>query len=392
MAAEWPEDMLPQEGRFPSLAEAVHYAQKHAFSRHYQVVPRKEDSWFLCCDKKTKDSIDEARDMSTRLPDEKKWERKSCGFKLEIEKTPKGYFLKHTQHSQHNHKPSGHLFTHINSSIAHCAWYRTCEYDEQDREALVLEEKARLGTELEGEFHRDYRLKDIKRDTAKMLKELRERRLGNKVPMQVVAEVLQNPLMRGPISSNNFFFYHTDVYRWWKTYHEVLIIETSNTLKLRDSIAYRVIAFFAQDCNNRTFPIATCVTDNVKKRGEKPGYLFALEELQKVMKEFGIPEPEVVQTNAEPAEFEEQWRDAFPDARLIVDNYKLRLDEAWDKAEELIEDPKAQSEAIDRWARLADYAFENDKLQTLKEAIDYPHTKHREFYQTMYDIRLSVYT
>ncbi|KAG5358326.1 hypothetical protein CJU89_4842 [Yarrowia sp. B02] len=72
--------------------KAVLYAQEHAYMRNYQVVLRRyENLWYLCCDKKPVDELDEEIASRKMLRDDSRdnvnMERKTCPFKMHIIKT-----------------------------------------------------------------------------------------------------------------------------------------------------------------------------------------------------------------------------------------------------------------------------------------------------------------
>ncbi|KAG5358325.1 hypothetical protein CJU89_4841 [Yarrowia sp. B02] len=231
---------------------------------------------------------------------------------------------------------------------------------------MVLEENALLGTtEYSVMIHGDWLADKIQ----KTLQKLRSRRLGGKKAMDVVTEVLQNPLVRGSVSNKNFFACHTAVYRWWKSFPEVLIIEDSTVLKTRGGAKHRLLNFSVLDSHSIPFPVAGCA---VRHREDKPGYVFAFQELRKVMEEFGIAEPTYVQTNSECAEFEKWCKEAFPKSVVYVDNRHARTAEAKEVLEAMPSEGMENAKgAYLRWAAIV----EETELRMFKNEQNFEYRK-----------------
>lgn len=145
--------------------------------------------------------------------------RKSCNFAVRIDPEGDKWFLRHIEgRSEHNHAPNVHPEAFLENAL-----FEKHTRDETDFENL-----------------------------------------------------LKCPFVRIRKHDNDTFFAHTDGYRLWKTYPEVMLVE---------DIAQGVIMFRGIDCHGQTFPVAACIVD------DDPNWNWIFTQLKELLDDYNIAHP-----------------------------------------------------------------------------------------------------
>lgn len=266
LATSWPEDMLPGEQSFPSPEAAIHYAMNHAFPRHYQLLQRYENNTiFLYCNRMSHDEMDTKWNkdyLAIRVRD-------SCKFALRVDRDQDNdtWHLKHVENcSEHNHMPN------IDPKV----------FPENE---IFIERSSNAKTP---DFSDTY-----------------------------LEQLLNAPFIFSRTNGSNLFFAHTQGYRFWRAYPEVMLIEDVLCRTINEK-HYRVVMIRGVDCHDEAVPIAAAVVHVIEDddKNETAVYRWILEQLTALLEAFNLPNPGFVQVRCDAFE---ACQKTFPDSYIFLD-------------------------------------------------------------------------
>lgn len=290
MTTVWPDNVLPMELSFPSPEDAINYAMSHAYYCQYQVVPRFRDNiLFLQCSRMHKDD-DEEVEMTNR---------KSCNFALKLDHNEDTgeYRIRHIPNrSTHNHPPNIHP-----SSLKD-----NRHFDKLMTLPSFASEAAMLDT-----FKRDpdkNLLKEVnewypeetftKEDVDRLLLDTQQSRLEGKTPLEALYKLFESPLLRARCNSVNgtIFFAHTQGYRMWRAYPEVVLVDASQGRVVNDKYL-RLVMIKGVNCHDLSFPIAACLVEKTSARDpiDSDTWRWIFNQLKDLQKDHSISPPQFIQ-------------------------------------------------------------------------------------------------
>lgn len=322
LATVWPSNTLPEEQSFPSPEDAINYAMSHAYYCHYQVVPRfLNNTTLLQCSRMQKDDEDngDEEDMTNR---------KSCNFALRIDYDDESsgeYHLRHiAERSFHNHPPNihpsslkdNHHFEHLLDVPNYASEIAMLDTLKRDPDKDLLKEARKRYPE--ESFSRG--------KIDKMLYDTQQARLEGGTPLQALYKLFGSPLIRARCRSSNpdarpdtIFFAHTQGYRLWRAYPEVVLIDASQGREV-DGKYYRLVLIKGINCHDLSFPIAACLVEKTSARDpiDVDSWRWTINEFKEMQTDYDIAAPHFIQSscNLESISVCEQ---VFPGAHVYMD-------------------------------------------------------------------------
>lgn len=342
----WPADMLPDEESFSSTHEAVHYAMLHAYPRFYQLVPRRdEENFMLHCNRMSADEVD-TRKVTTRH---------SCKFALRVEhdKTDDKWVLKHVEGcSQHNHAPNTHLGVFEENLPFEPVVLDPTRFDFKGIVNLgKLMDAYKAGYK---PTYGDYGLPFHFQGS----------------PEEGIEELLKSPHVRHARDANgNLFLAHTQGYRWWRAYPEVVLVDDTDVHMVDETHPHRTVVIRGVDCHDKSFPIAACICPLNSKRADISSSTWAwiYNQLKELLQDYKVAFPGFFQATGT---FEglDRAAEAFPDAHVHLDPECIA---AWTKktASSFFKPLSKAKKLLVTWKKAIDNFDEDgvkDKLADLK--------------------------
>lgn len=334
------QDVIPPPTGYELLEEAVFFAVKHAFTHHYQLVPRfRNRTWYLHCDHMPEDAIDKINIQELKERLRETWVdqtvRERCRFTLKVDHTGGKYSVIPTSDSVHNHSPSCHPIAHIDSfeSLFNVYFRTLYSCDDSINEARVTAGEAPLY----GPFQ-----------VIAAWKSFPDLRIKGTTPVKAVVKLLHSPHLRGALqysvdSPGSIFFAHVEGYRYWKTYPEVVLF-TEDQKYVIDGQEWVLMMFHGVDSGNREFPICACLTE---EEGNKAQF-WALMQYQRMLKDYGLPDPVYVLAETD-NDFVSKCRHMFPKARVHIDT-TLRVKNAESLASKVFKNKLDREKAMKMWS------------------------------------------